>query len=239
MRHLFLLALLVAGLGLSACGQGAKLNEDLALKYLVQMPRQATTHPAMLVLLHGYGSNEADLMDLVKMLPENMIIVSARGPMTVTLNGYQWYEMMHSDGHHAGKTEDMERSCDLVLKLIDGLVKKYKVDAGRVYLGGFSQGAMMSYYIGLTHPDKLRGIAPLSGMVVESVKHSVQKGAALNKLKIFAGHGDVDDRIPYADDVSSVKYLEGLGLHPEFHTYKGMAHQISRDEIADLAKWLK
>ena len=64
------------------------LQEDLALKYLVQLPVQKSVHPPVIILLHGYGSDERDLFELRNFFPKNYIIISARAPYALPQAGY-------------------------------------------------------------------------------------------------------------------------------------------------------
>jgi phospholipase/carboxylesterase len=208
-----------------------KLQKDLPLKYLVREPAKKAAHPPVIILMHGYGSNETDLFDLKEKLPKNFLVVSVRAPLTLSGNAYQWYRKPTIN-------EDLKSSGMTVQSFITAIVKKYHADADRVYLSGFSQGAMMSYEVGLSAPELLKGIAPLSGMIVTSMKPQGPPTDALKKLRIFVGHGDADNRIPYSQAVDAVNYLKTLGLSPEFHTYKGMQHAISDEELKDLVRWL-
>ena len=235
LRSIWLLLFLVTGL--VSCAQEPVLNEDLCLKYLVHKAEGKATNPPVLILLHGYGSNERDLFELTKGLPPNWIIITARAPMDAS-SGYQWYTMNRDNGHHSGSVTDLDHSRDLVVKFIGQIVKKYHADPKRIYLGGFSQGAMMSYLVGLSHPEAVAGIAPLSGMIIEKLKPEFKLDKAKTNLRIFVGHGDADERIPVADAKAAVDYLKQNGLKPEFHTYPGMGHSISRKELTDLSHWL-
>jgi phospholipase/carboxylesterase len=206
-------------------------QSSLPLKYLVQEPAVASAHPPVIILMHGYGSNEADLFGMKDKLPKNFLIVSVRAPFQVAGNTYQWYRRETINN-------DLKSSSTLVQDFITAIVKKYNADADRVYLSGFSQGGMMSFEVGLNAPQLLKGIAPLSGRMVESMKPQEPPSAALKKLRIFVGHGDADNRIPYSQAVDAVNYLKKLQLSPEFHTYKGMPHSINEQELKDLAGWL-
>lgn len=237
MRPFKLLLLVLALLPKLLWGQNG-LQTDLSLAYLVQLPRIASAHPPMLILMHGYGSNEADLFDLKDQLPQNLIVVSLRAPMPMGNNAYQWFAIDLSNGQTKGKRADIEQSVAKIQAMIPALIKKYSADPKSVYLSGFSQGGMMSYEVGLRSPEMLKGIAPLSGKIYEELKAKIKVNAALKKLNIFIGHGDADHRVAYRFAIEAQTYLQGLGLQPQLHTYRGMQHSINQQEIADLAKWL-
>ncbi len=213
------------------------LQEGLALKYLVHQP--AEKHVPVIILLHGYGSDERDLFELKSLLPQNFLIVSARAPFSLPGGGYQWYDMKMEDGKRTGKREDIATSREKLITFIGQIVNKYGADARQVYVTGFSQGAIMSYEVGLTAPAKVKGIAPMSGKIYPSLKALVKNTPELKKLRIFVAHGTADDRISFAEGKAAVDYIKSLGLSPEFHEYAGLGHSINNDEMAELLRWLK
>jgi len=223
----------------SASAQQAALHEDLSLKYLVQLPVQRSAHPPVIILLHGYGSDEKDLFELRNFFPKNYIIISARAPYTLPHGGYQWYTMTQVGGIHDGNTAQLAGSRKLIEKFITEATAKYQANSKEVYLMGFSQGAIMSYQVGLTAPAMLRGIGVLSGTIYPSLKPLIKKSDALKQLKIFVSHGNVDQVIPYDEGKAAAGYLTKLGLSPDFHRYPGMGHSISKDVLFDLVAWLK
>lgn len=237
MKNTILLVITLLGLGF---GGSAQLQSDLSLKYLVQPPRQAVAHPPVIILLHGYGSNEEDLFGLRTALPTTYLIASVRAPRTADAGGFQWFEREIVNGKYTGKKEHLDQSRTAIVKFVSELTKKYNADAGNVYLVGFSQGAMMSYEAGLTAPGKIKGIAVLSGKMPESLMPIINtKDPNLQQLKIFIAHGTADSRLPFSDGKSANDQLAKMGLKPEFHSYPGMDHAISNEVIADLLKWLK
>jgi phospholipase/carboxylesterase len=236
-RALFIALYLFSFIG-NVAGQVPVLETSLALKYIVHAPAKPTRGPVV-ILLHGYGSDEKDLYGLRSAFPPNAIIISAQAPYALAGGGYQWYEMENINGQRDGKKEELERSVGLVNKFITQVVEKYNANPKDVYLMGFSQGAIMSFAVGLAAPDKVKGIGVLSGMLYPSVRATIKSSPALKKLKIFIAHGTTDERIPFKYAVSANSYLATMGLKPEFHQYEGMGHSISNSEMADLIKWLK
>jgi phospholipase/carboxylesterase len=224
---------------LSATAQQTAVQEDLALKYLVQLPAEKTKTIPVIILLHGFGSDEKDLFGLKNFFPKNYLIISARAPYTVASGGYQWYEGTVINGRRDGKKDQLDSSRKLIAAFIPQIIKKYKADAKNVYLIGFSQGAIMSYEAGLTHPESVKGIAILSGMLFNSVKPLIQASPALQRLRIFIAHGTADPRIPFAEGKAANDYLKALGLKTEFHPYDGMGHQINKEVLNDVLSWLK
>jgi phospholipase/carboxylesterase len=209
-----------------------KVQEGLALKYLVKGPTEKTNGAPVIVLLHGYGSDEGDLFRLADAFPKNYYVVAARAPFKIGPHGFQWYEVGKGNG------SQLKQSRAAIRKFIRQLATRYGIDSTKVYLSGFSQGAVMCYEVGLTMPEAVAGIAVLSGMIQPALKPAVKKTDALQRLRIFIAHGAIDDRIKIEQGKAAYGYLKDLGLNPEFHEYEGMGHQISNYVLRDLLKWL-
>jgi len=239
MKRILSILTVILSITLSACGQDMKLQEGLALKYLVQMPAQKSQHPPVIIIMHGYGSDEKDMFALRKVLPANYLIIAARAPFALPQGGYQWFEPDRTSGKYNGKKEDLDKSRELVAAFIGQVISKYSADAKQVYLMGFSQGAIMSYEVGLTHPSALKGIGVLSGVLFPSLKPLIKVTPTLKQLKIFIAHGTADDRLSFAEGKAAYDYLKSIGLNPEFHQYPGMGHTITNDVITNLVNWMK
>lgn len=227
MKKYILLLLLALSQWITVAQQ---LETDLGLKYLITMPSEKTAKIPVIILLHGYGSNESDLLSIGSHLSKSSLIVSVRAPQPLSENAFQWFPI--------GKDADATESTKLLAAFIPEIVKKYKADAKNVTLIGFSQGAMMCYQIGLLHPELIKAIAPLSGRVLATLKPKIKPGTSLKNLKVFIAHGDADNRVPYADAIAADAYLKTLQNKPEFITYKNLQHSISKEELADLKLWL-
>lgn len=240
MKKAFLISLVyLLAFSLGSYCQSAAVINGLALKYMVHMPATKTPKPPVVILLHGYGSNEKDLFELRSFFPANYLVVSARAPYNVNGGGYQWFEKEIVNGKYTGVQQHLDNSRKSILKFISQIVARYKADAASVYVAGFSQGAMMCYEVGLTSPHSVKGIAVLSGRMPESLQPEVKQTPALSKLQIFIAHGTADTRLPFADGKAANDFLVSKGLKPDFHAYKGMEHSISNEVMTDLVKWMK
>ena len=213
------------------------LHSDLPLAYLEQTQGDARNEP-LVIFLHGFGSNEEDLFGLKDALPSTWTYLSVRAPMPVDASGYRWFAKTPGDGDYDGETTDLQRSAQLIEDFVQQATAKYHTQPDRVFLVGFSQGAIMSYEVGLRKPALVRGIAALSGSVLPVLKAELKADTALDKLAIFIGHGTLDQALPYASATRANEVLLGVGLKPEFHGYVGMPHTISEAEVQDLRVWL-
>ena len=217
----------------------APLQNDLPLKYIEQANPDSPNQP-LVIFLHGYGSNEQDLFGIKDELPAQYNYLSVQAPVALGSepDSYQWFRQK-GQGAYNGETDDLKTSGKLLLDFIGQAAKKYHTDASKVFLVGFSQGAIMSYEVGLRHPQAVGGIAALSGRILPVLKAELKPDENRQKLAIFIGHGTLDQRLPLVDGTAANSLLHRLSLKPEFHTYEGLGHSISAGEIQDLSAWLQ
>lgn len=208
------------------------------LEYLIRKPKVSVEKPPLLLLLHGVGSNEEDLFTLTNYLPDSMLIVSVRGPLTLGRDSYGWYEVLFTTGQPKINLEQERESRKLLLEFLDYLKLNYQFDESKVWIGGFSQGAIMSYSIGLLHPERIKGIIALSGRLLEENKTIVDATEKVLNKRIFISHG-TNDRVLSVEYARSVKgYLESIGIHPHYKEYEE-GHSINREMLKDLIQWLE
>lgn len=213
------------------------LQADLPLKYIAQVHADAEPRP-LVIFLHGYGSNEADLIGMKFQLPAQYNYLSVQAPMALGEGRYQWFRKK-GEGAYNGETDDLQVSGQKLRNFIGQAAKKYHASPDKVYLIGFSQGAMMTYEVGLRPPLAVGGIAALSGRLLPVLKGHLKAGQPALPLNIFIGHGTADDRVPYHDGTEAKALLEKLDYAPQFHAYPGVGHSISAAELRDLNGWLQ
>lgn len=207
------------------------------LHYLVRQPKVKTAHPPLLLLLHGVGGNEQNLFSFADALPDNYLVVSARGPLTLGANSYAWFQVDFSSGRPQINEIQAEAARVTLLDFIETLKKDLDFDEKQVYLMGFSQGGIMSYSVALTEPEKIKGIAVMSGRLLPEVKPLVADEKRLAKLKIFVSHGKQDQVLHFPFATEAVDYLESKGLNPDFHQYDD-GHTVNQQMLADVITWL-
>jgi phospholipase/carboxylesterase len=124
---------------------------ELSLYHLVREPKVKKDKNPLLLLIHGYGSNEEDLFGFAAQLPDEYFIISVRAPYTLPGYGFAWYAI-NFDADMNKFTDDAQarQSRDLLATFIDEAIAAYPIDAANVTLIGFSQGAILSYGVSLT-----------------------------------------------------------------------------------------
>lgn len=210
-------------------------TKNLALKYLIREPKIKTDKRKGIILLHGVGSNEKDLFSLAEHLPDDFYVISARGPFVLGGDRYAWYNVDFSTGKPVYDAKQEKVSREIISTFIGQIKQHYLLDD--VYLGGFSQGAIMSYSIGLTQPKSVRGIVALSGRLLTEIQPLVKKSDDLSKLSVLVAHGTQDRTLGIAYAREANTYLKELGVDLTYTEYEN-AHQISESVLKDLHQWL-
>lgn len=208
------------------------------LHYLVRQPTVASAKPPVLILLHGVGSNEQDLFSFADRLPGEYLVLSLRAPNTLAQGSYAWYQVDFSTGKPVYNLEQAEKSRLVLINFIQELGKSHTFDPARVYLCGFSQGAIMSYSVALTRPDIVHGFAAMSGRLLEEVKPRITRTPELHRLSILITHGTQDNMLPVNNARDADAYLRSLGITPALKTYAD-GHTINAAMLAELVGWLK
>lgn len=215
-------------------------NLQTSLHYVSLEPRKTEEgkKPPLLLLLHGIGSHEEDLFGLAPYLDERFFIASARAPFALSYGGYAWFELFFTPQGISINSEQAADSRERLLKFIDELVEKHDLDAERIYLCGFSQGAIMSFAVALTEPEKLAGVVAMSGRAVAEFLPSIADAERLRDFPFLVVHGTHDQVLPIEHGRASKEFLEKLPVSLTYREYE-MAHQVSEESLRDVVDWLR
>ena len=208
------------------------------LKYLAIEPNgydQDQRYP-MVILLHGFGAGMGDLAGLCPSIdPEGYVYICPNAPIPFQIGpgmvGYGW-----TPPRESATPEDARRAEDMLAALFDEVMEVYQVEPGRVVLGGFSQGGMMTFRCGLPDPETFRGLVVLSSRVqyAEELSGRLPLGRS---QPIFIAHGTADPLISLEDARESRNFLESHGYKPDYREYS-MAHEINQDVLRDFVPWI-
>lgn len=202
---------------------------------LAERIRPAREEPeGALVLLHGRGTDEHDLFPLLDMLdPERRLLgATARGPLSLPPGGAHWY-VVRRIGYPDRET--FQATYPLLTGWLDDLLARHEVAPERVVLGGFSQGAVMSYAVGLgAGRPRPAGIVALSGFVpsVDGFELGDPSG-----LPVAIGHGTHDPVIPVEFGREARDRLTEAGAEVTWRE-SPMAHQIDPSFLRELPDWI-
>jgi len=211
---------------------------NLSLEYKIREPKVILEKNPVLILLHGYGSNEADLFSFASELQNEYYIISARAPYDLQYGNYAWYAINFDADQNKFSDNDQARiSRDVIAGFIDELVASYPIDANDVNLIGFSQGSILSYAVALSYPEKVNKVVAMSGYLnLEIVAEDYLKNN-LSKLKIFASHGTVDQVIPVEWARKTPGILEKLGVNITYKEYP-VGHGVAPQNFFDFKNWI-
>jgi phospholipase/carboxylesterase len=211
----------------------------MSLHYLIREPKIKLDKNPLLLLLHGYGSNEEDLFSFASELPEEYFVVSAQAPYPLMFGSYAWYAInFDADENKFSDINQAKQSRDLLVDFIDELIVKYTIDKEKITLIGFSQGAILSYAIALSYPEKITKIVAMSGYLnTEMAKENFEQNDFSN-LKIFASHGTVDQVIPVEWARKTGPVLEKLGIKFLYKEYP-VGHGVAPQNFYDFKNWLE
>ncbi|WP_407647435.1 alpha/beta hydrolase [Flavobacterium azooxidireducens] len=210
----------------------------MSLQYLIREPKTIQEKNPLLLLLHGYGSNKEDLFSFASELPEQYYVISVQAPHDLMYGSYAWYAInFDADDTKFSDINQAKQSRDLIVDFIDELVAKFPIDKENITLIGFSQGAILSYAIALSYPEKVSKIVAMSGYLnTEMAKDNFEKNNFSN-LKIFASHGTVDQVIPVDWARKTSPVLEKLGIKFVYKEYP-VGHGVAPQNFYDFRNWL-
>ena len=187
----------------------------------------------LIILLHGYGASMHDLAGLAPAInSEDYIYLFINAPIELNIGygqtGYAWVPV--------GDSSEIEKTSEMINSTIKDYLDKCELQISKRYIGGFSQGGMMTIHVGLSSKINFSGAIVLSSRMYpeHEIKFSVNNP---DNTKIFMVHGIQDSVLPVEDGRNTKNHLIQLGFDLEYHEYN-MAHEITLEVIEDLKNWL-
>lgn len=211
--------------------------KTLPLVHLVRQPAIEAETPPLLLLLHGIGSNEHDLYGLAPFLDQRFLIISVRAPNTLGPGSYAWFEADFTPRGPVINPEQAETSRKTLITFLYEATTAYNADPKRIYLMGFSQGAIMSASVALTQPELVAGAVLMSGRILPEVRSLISSNEDLAGLPFLVVHGTADMILPISHGRASREFLSSLPVDLTYHEYL-MGHEVSQESLADVTAWL-
>lgn len=211
----------------------------MQLHYLVQEPSIIKEQNPLIILLHGYGSNEEDLFSFASELSNENYIISVRAPYDLQPYGHAWYAIhFDADENKFSDDEQAKKSRDIIVNFIDEVIQKHPIDANNVTLIGFSQGTILSTAVALSYPEKVKNVVALSGYLNEAILTENFNQNNFKNLNFFVSHGTVDQVIPVSWAQKTQPFLEKLGIQSVYKEYP-VGHGVAPQNFYDFKKWLE
>jgi phospholipase/carboxylesterase len=208
------------------------------LHYIVRQPKIEQKNPPLLILLHGFGSNEEDLFSFASELPDELLIVSARAPFDMNFGGFAWYAItLDANDEKFSDLDEARQSLTKIVSFIDYVKTTYKTDSNNTFLLGFSQGAILSYALSLNYPNKVQHVIALSGYINEELTPK-----EVSDLHIYTdyyiSHGSVDQVLPIEWARKAPIYLNANKLQNVYSEYP-VGHGVAPQNFHSFKSWIE
>lgn len=197
--------------------------------------RERSQSSPLLVLLHGYGSHEHDLLALAEELDPIWTVVCPRAPMPMAMGGNAWFTLRVVNGRIDGAPQEAINARDQVAAWLDGLRAQLEIGDGPTVLGGFSQGAMLAAAVLLERPDLANAGWLMSGAFPPAACAAPR---SMERLPILVQHGTQDAVVPVGMGRALAEGLRQAGAEVTYQEYS-MQHQVSMESLQDAQGWLR
>lgn len=209
----------------------------LDVGYIVDLPDRYdnTKQYPLIVVLHGFGDRMSSYEGFAKLLwPEGAIGLYPESPFPFSNDkqvGWTW--VFRGDSlSTVSEEKSRDASIDWILKTIELVKKEYPVDPTRVFLTGFSQGGMLTYTIGLAHPELFAGLIPIGGFLTVPVDSLHPLSPQARAVPMLILHGVNDDIVPFKSALEAEAKLKEAGMDIRLHRYPAR-HQITSEMTDD------
>ena len=197
----------------------------------VELPPRASGLDRTLVLFHGFGADEHDLLPIGHELDPRLRVVSLQAPIALDFGGRAWFNLQQTPRGFAFDPAEVAEGSRLALEAVEEIARR----SPRPLLGGFSQGAGMALSVALPRPDLASGVLVLSGVPPRAEESPTP--TALHGLPAFVAHGLHDPLIPVEVGRATRDLLQRLGADVTYREYP-MGHMVIPAELSDARTWL-
>lgn len=209
---------------------------DFALAYRVRQPQPAQPK-ALLVLLHGVGGAESNLLELAAGVDTDTLVLLPRGPLTLGPGQFAWFRVAFTASGPRIDAQEAEQSRLDLIRFVAQVQAAYGIASQQTVIAGFSQGGILSASVALTSPESVAGFGILSGRILPELEPHLAAPARLAALQGFIGHGEHDSKLPVMWAQRSEALLAQLGVTHDARRYP-IDHGISAAMQADFVQWL-
>ncbi len=211
--------------------------QNLSLHHITR-PSSLKENAPLVIMLHGYGSDENDLFSFSAELPDELFIISVKAPYAMQPYGNAWYAInFDAEMNKWSDDEQAKTSRDLISTFIDEACNTYPVNKDNVTLLGFSQGTILSYAVALSYPKKVRNVIALSGYINEDIITEHADKNDYSHLSFYCSHGSVDQVIPVDWARKAPKFLSNLDINNTFSEFP-VGHGVAPQNFYELKTWL-
>lgn len=193
-----------------------------------------------IVVLHGVGSNEQDLMPVGRAIGGDRMVVGLRAPLVISGDSFAWFQVQFLQNGPVHNWTQAQNSFSLLEESLKELSKKSGIPLNKITVFGFSQGAIMTIGLALTSRLDLEAYAACSGRTLpefaEMAKASPVPG--FSERKILVAHGKLDSKLPLFHAKKTEEILQLLGANFKYREYEA-DHSVPARLPDDMSAWLK
>lgn len=214
-------------------------NTNLSLYHIIRESSITSEKAPLIILLHGYGSDENDLFSFAPELPEELFVISVRAPYPLDPFGNAWYAInFDSNQNKWSNNEQAANSRDLIAQFIDEAIENYPVKENSVTLLGFSQGTILGYAVALNYPEKIKNVIALSGYINKEILPEHADTFSYKHLDFYCSHGTSDQVIPVEWGRQAEPFLNSLNIKNRYSEFP-VGHGVSPQNFFEFREWLK
>lgn len=204
----------------------------------ITRPSSLNANAPLLIMCHGYGSDENDLFSFAAELPKELFIISLKAPLRMQPFGNAWYAInFDANQNKWSDNEQAMASMELIAQFIDEACDTYNLDKTNVTLLGFSQGSILNYAVALTYPEKVKNIIALSGYINEDILPPEMSAKRFAHLDFYCSHGTVDQVIPVEWARKITGFLKNLNIKHVYSEFP-IGHGVSPQNFYEFKDWL-
>ena len=215
--------------------------QALSLTHVVRPLEQGAnpdgTRPPLLLLLHGVGANEQQMVSLAPAFDPRFLVISVRSPLVLGPNAFGWFHVTFTPQGPVIVEDEAAAGWSLIAHFIDEAVAAYGADPARVFVGGFSQGGIMALAALLTAPERIAGAVAMSGRLLPEVLPHAASPDLLQGKPVLIVHGLSDEKL----GIHLARWArEQLACFPLDLTYRElpMGHGITQESLDLVTGWL-
>ncbi|WP_395396035.1 alpha/beta fold hydrolase (plasmid) [Novosphingobium sp. BL-8A] len=194
-------------------------------------PLSGSSPNALVILVHGYGSNGDDMIGLAEMMQQSLpdaafVAPNAPGLIPQMAAAHQWWPI--DTFSMAERSAGADAAAPDFDAFITAELEATGLASSRLLLVGFSQGTMMALHVGLRRPEAVAGIVGISGMLVAPERLDLE---IRSRPPVLLIHGTEDDVVPFRSMELATTALEQAGVPTETHISPGEEHGVAPDGL--------
>jgi phospholipase/carboxylesterase len=195
---------------------------------------------SMVVFLHGYGANGADLLGLADPLaphlPDTVFLAPDAPESAQGGYGLQWFPIPWIDGSsEEAARQGLQRAMDDLNGFLDARLAEAGLTDNALCLLGFSQGAMMAMHVAPRRVERLAGVVAISGRLLEPERIA----ETTMRPPVLLIHGDADQVVPFESMTHAGEVLTGNDFETFGHVMRGTRHGIAPDGLSVALAFLR